>query len=306
MRALVTGASGFVGVHLVEHLHQSGDVTFAPTTDITDADAFAETVLACPDGPPDVVFHLAGQADVGRSWTDVSHTWQVNTLGTVNVLEALRRHAPAARVVVVSSAEVYGNVAADRMPITEAQPTGRSSPYGVSKIAAEQASLFAHQFFGQQVLVARPFGHIGVGQLPAFVVPAVAKQIAEAERDCSDVLRLGSLTAERDLTSVGDVVRAYRLLAVSGVSGEIYNICRGETVVISDLVDSMISLSTRQLRIEVDPARVRPSEVVRLFGDASKIRAHTGWQPQEALASVVANVVQEWRVRTSNDTSNDS
>lgn len=298
MRAMVTGASGFVGVHLVAHLQRSGDVTFAPTTDITDPNALAEAVLSCPDGPPDVVFHLAGQADVGRSWTDVSLTWAVNALGTVNVLEAVRRHAPTARVVVVSSAEVYGNVPDDQLPITELQPTGRSSPYGVSKIAAESAALFAHEFFGQEVLVARPFGHIGVGQLPGFVVPAVAKQIAEAERDGRDVLRLGTLTAERDLTSVGDVVRAYRMVALAGVSGEIYNVCQGETVVISDLVHRMMALSTRQLRVEVDPDRVRPSEIVRQLGDPSKLRTHTGWQPQESLDAVLADVLREWRTRT--------
>ena len=298
MRAFVTGASGFVGAHLVAHLTQCGDEFVALSSDVTDAQALTDELRGCPGGPPDVVYHLAGQADVGRSWTDVSLTWAVNTLGTVHLLEALRRCAPAARIVLVSSAEVYGKVPADELPILESRPTQRSSPYGASKIAAEDAGLFAHEFFGQHVVIARPFGHIGVGQLPGFVVPAVAKQIVEAERDGVDVLFLGTLDAERDMTSVADVVRAYRLLAIGGVSGEAYNICRGETIVIRDVVERMIALSTRELRVELDTSRIRPSEIVKQYGDAAKIRAHTGWQPEDSLDAVLVDVLNEWRQRT--------
>ena len=294
----MTGASGFVGAHLVAHLTQCGDEFMALSSDVTDAQALTDELRGCPGGPPDVVYHLAGQADVGRSWTDVSLTWAVNTLGTVHLLEALRRCAPAARIVLVSSAEVYGKVPADELPILESRPTERSSPYGASKIAAEDAGLFAHEFFGQHVVIARPFGHIGVGQLPGFVVPAVAKQIVEAERDGVDVLFLGTLDAERDMTSVADVVRAYRLLAIGGVSGEAYNICRGETIVIRDVVERMIALSTRELRVELDTSRIRPSEIVKQYGDAAKIRAHTGWQPEDSLDAVLVDVLNEWRQRT--------
>ena len=294
----MTGASGFVGAHLVAHLTQCGDEFVALSSDVTDAQALTDELRGCPGGPPDVVYHLAGQADVGRSWTDVSLTWAVNTLGTVHLLEALRRCAPAARIVLVSSAEVYGKVPADELPILESRPTERSSPYGASKIAAEDAGLFAHEFFGQHVVIARPFGHIGVGQLPGFVVPAVAKQIVEAERDGVDVLFLGTLDAERDMTSVADVVRAYRLLAIGGVSGEAYNICRGETIVIRDVVERMIALSTRELRVELDTSRIRPSEIVKQYGDAAKIRAHTGWLPEDSLDAVLVDVLNEWRQRT--------
>ena len=294
----MTGASGFVGAHLVAHLTQCGDEFMALSSDVTDAQALTDELRGCPGGPPDVVYHLAGQADVGRSWTDVSLTWAVNTLGTVHLLEALRRCAPVARIVLVSSAEVYGKVPADELPILESRPTERSSPYGASKIAAEDAGLFAHEFFGQHVVIARPFGHIGVGQLPGFVVPAVAKQIVEAERDGVDVLFLGTLDAERDMTSVADVVRAYRLLAIGGVSGEAYNICRGETIVIRDVVERMIALSTRELRVELDTSRIRPSEIVKQYGDAAKIRAHTGWQPEDSLDAVLVDVLNEWRQRT--------
>ena len=294
----MTGASGFVGAHLVAHLTQCGDEFVALSSDVTDAQALTDELRGCPGGPPDVVYHLAGQADVGRSWTDVSLTWAVNTLGTVHLLEALRRCAPVARIVLVSSAEVYGKVPADELPILESRPTERSSPYGASKIAAEDAGLFAHEFFGQHVVIARPFGHIGVGQLPGFVVPAVAKQIVEAERDGVDVLFLGTLDAERDMTSVADVVRAYRLLAIGGVSGEAYNICRGETIVIRDVVERMIALSTRELRVELDTSRIRPSEIVKQYGDAAKIRAHTGWLPEDSLDAVLVDVLNEWRQRT--------
>lgn len=306
MRALVTGATGFVGTHLLAHLRSCGDTIADPVTDITDAAAIDETVRDLPGGAPDVVYHLAGQADVGRSWTDVSLTWSVNTMGTVNLLEALRRHASEARIIVISSAEVYGKVPADELPIPETRPTSQSSPYGASKIAAELAALFAGAMLGQRVIVARPFNHLGVGQSPGFLLPAVAKQIAEAERDGLDAIALGNLDARRDLTAVQDVVRAYRLLAERGVDGETYNICHGEAVRVGDLVEQMLARASRPLRVELDPSRLRPSDIPVQFGDSSKLRQHTGWAPTIALDEVCGQVLAEWRTLTANPSSTPS
>jgi GDP-4-dehydro-6-deoxy-D-mannose reductase len=297
MNVFVTGGSGFVGTHLVHHLTESGDTVWAPMVDITNPGELDAALASAPGGPPSVVYHLAGQADVGLSWNDVHLTWMVNTVGTVNVLEALFRHAPKARVVLVSSAEVYGRVSADDLPIAELRPTSTSSPYGASKIAAEVAGLFAANQRGQHVVIARPFNHIGVGQSPGFILPAVAKQIAEAERDGLDIVRLGNLDAQRDLTAVQDVVRAYRLLAQHGNLGEIYNICRSEPVRIGDLVDAMVAKSLRPLRVELDPERLRPSDIPIQFGDSTKLRKDTGWEPVTALDDVLRNVLDEWRTR---------
>ncbi len=298
MRVFVTGGSGFVGTHLLAHLLGEGDEVEAPLTDVTDLEALTSALAALPDGPPDAIYHLAGQADVGRSWTDVSLTWAVNALGTVNLLEAARVVAPAARIIVVSSAEVYGRVPTEALPIREDRPTSASSPYGASKIAAENAARFAADNFGQRVIVARPFNHLGVGQSPGFILPAVARQIVEAERSHSSVIQLGNLDARRDMTSVGDVVRAYRLLAAHGVDGEFYNVCSDTTVTMQELVERMLALAAKPLTVVLDETRLRPSDIAVQCGDSSKLRRDTRWRPEAALDDVLRAVLAEWRARS--------
>ena len=297
MRVFVTGGSGFVGTHLLAHLAANGDEVEAPLTDVTDVDAITAALATMPGGPPEAIYHLAGQADVGRSWTDVSLTWAVNAMGTVNLLEAARAVAPAARIVVVSSAEVYGRVPPEGLPIREDRPTASSSPYGASKIAAENAARFASENFGQRIIVARPFNHLGVGQSPGFILPAVARQIVEAERSHSSVIMLGNLDARRDMTSVEDVVRAYRLLATRGVDGETYNVCSDTTVTMQELVERMLALAFKPLTVELDETRLRPSDIAVQCGDSSKLRRDTGWSPESELDDVLLAVLGEWRAR---------
>lgn len=297
MRVFVTGGSGFVGTHLLTHLAANGDEVEAPLTDVTDVDAITAALATMPGGPPEAIYHLAGQADVGRSWTDVSLTWAVNAMGTVNLLEAARAVAPAARIVVVSSAEVYGRVPPEGLPIREDRPTASSSPYGASKIAAENAARFASENFGQRIIVARPFNHLGVGQSPGFILPAVARQIVEAERSHSSVIMLGNLDARRDMTSVEDVVRAYRLLATRGVDGETYNVCSDTTVTMQELVERMLALAFKPLTVVLDETRLRPSDIAVQCGDSSKLRRDTGWRPEAELDDVLLAVLGEWRAR---------
>lgn len=297
MRVFVTGGSGFVGSHLLTHLASCDDEVDAPLTDVTDLEAICAALAAAPGGLPEVIYHLAGQADVGRSWTDVSLTWAVNAMGTVNLLEAARRVAPTTRIIVVSSAEVYGSVPADELPIGEDRPTASSSPYGASKIAAELAARFAFECFRQRVIVTRPFNHLGVGQAPGFILPAIARQIVEAERSDSDVIMLGNLDARRDVTAVEDVVAAYRLLAMHGVDGEIYNVCSDRTVVMRDLVERMLAMATKPLTVALDQARLRPSDIPVQCGDSAKLRRHTGWRPVAELDDVLRAVLTEWRNR---------
>jgi GDP-4-dehydro-6-deoxy-D-mannose reductase len=297
MRVFVTGGSGFVGTHLLAHLAANGDTIEAPLADVTDAEALTGALASMPGGPPEVIYHLAGQADVGRSWTDVSLTWAVNAMGTVNLLEAARAVAPSARIIVVSSAEVYGRVPPEELPIREERPTASSSPYGASKIAAEAAARFAFENFGQRVIVARPFNHMGVGQSPGFILPAVARQIVEAERSHSSVIMLGNLDARRDMTSVEDVVRAYRLLAADGVDGETYNVCSETTVTMQELVERMLALANKPLQVALDETRLRPSDIAVQCGDSRKLRADTGWRPEADLDDVLRAVLAEWRAR---------
>ncbi len=295
MRAFVTGGSGFVGLHLLAHLEACGDDVHAPLADVTDPATITKVIADMPGGEPEVIYHLAGQADVGRSWNDVSLTWSVNTLGTVNLLEAAKQVAPGARIIVVSSAEVYGHVPANELPITEDRALHASSPYGASKIAAETAARFAQA--RQRVIIARPFNHLGPGQAPGFILPAVAKQIAFAERDATSVIRLGNLSARRDMTAVGDVVRAYRLMAELGHDSVVYNVCSDVAVSMRELVDRMLALSTASLTVELDETRLRPSDIAVQLGSSARLRADTGWAPTANLDEVLRSVLDEWRAK---------
>ena len=294
MRAYVTGGSGFVGTWLRSHLEEAGDevVATGAEVDVTDAEAVA---AAMAEARPDAVFHLAGLAHVGRSWQEPAEYFRVNAGGTLNVLEAARRCPDPPRVVVVSSAEVYGSVRPDQLPLGEALPMRPVSPYAAGKAAAELLAVQAHLGHGLPVVRARPFNHIGPGQAPTFAVPAFARRIVAAQRDGSGVLRVGNLSAARDLLDVRDVVRAYRLLAVAGEPGEAYNVCSGRAVVVGDLVRRMLDLAGADLRLVEDPELLRPVDVPELRGDPTRLRAATGWQPATDLDETLRAVLEEAR-----------
>ena len=292
MRAFVTGASGFVGRWLVAHLEASGDdvVAIGHDVDIVDGDAVAS---AMDDAEPTVVYHLAGQAHVGQSWDAPAKTFEVNALGTVNVLAAAKRCSAMPRVVVVSSAEVYGKVRPEQVPLTEDAPLAPVSPYAASKVAAEFAAIQAHLGWGVEAVIARPFNHIGPGQSPAFVVSALAERIKAAAAAGERTIKIGNRTPRRDLTDVRDVVRAYRLLAERGRPGEVYNVCTGRDVVIGDLAQRMIELASPGAPIELveDPELLRPVDVPVLRGDPTKLRRDTGWEPDIPLDATLEAVL---------------
>lgn len=294
MRALVTGSNGFVGRWLIAHLESQGDdVTgLDAEVDITDAVAIGSAVAAAA---PETIFHLAAQASVGASWDDQAATFEVNTIGSVNVLAAAAGCAQPPRVVLVSSSEVYGRVKVSDLPITEQQPFAPVSPYAASKAAAEIAGLQAWLGRGVEVVRARPFNHTGAGQRTEFVVPALAKQVAEAARTAAEALFTGNLDARRDISDVRDVVRAYRALAVSGDAGEAYNVCSGTAVSIRDVAERLLRIAGVDIPIVVDPARVRPIDLPELRGDPSKLRAATGWSPDVDLDETLADVLAYWK-----------
>lgn len=292
MRALVTGASGFVGRHLVAHLEAAGDDVVAPAVDVTDAAAVGTALGAAA---PDAVYHLAGLAHVQRSWSEPAEYLRVNAGGTLAVLEAARRCTRPPRVVVVSSAEVYGAVAGERLPVTEDQPLAPVSPYAASKAAAEMVAVQAHLGHGLAAVRARPFNHAGPGQAPTFAVPAFARRIVEAQRDGATALRVGNLSARRDVVDVRDVVRAYRLLGLHGAGGEAYNVCTGRSVEVAELVERLMRLAGARLALEVDPELLRPVDVPELRGDPARVRAATGWAPAVPLDDTLAAVLDEAR-----------
>jgi len=298
VKALITGGHGFVGHYLRAHCEEAGDdvVTIdhagPDPVDVTDRDAIHASLA---EHQPEVVYHLAALSHVGESWEDPTAVLRVNVEGTAHLLNAARASG-VRRVIVIGSAEEYGPVEAADLPIGEDAPLRPLSPYGVSKIAASYLAIQAHLAYGLDVVRVRAFSHTGPGQSDRFLVPALAHRIATAENEMHDEIRVGSLDPIRDVSDVRDVVRAYRLLAVNGEAGEVYNVCSGTGVSVRDIAEALVAASTRELRITVDPELVRPVDVPRLIGDASRLRARTGWQPMFSLDETLAAVLEHARL----------
>jgi GDP-4-dehydro-6-deoxy-D-mannose reductase len=293
VRAVITGAAGFVGGHLSTHLSAEGDEVVAVDRDhhdITELDAIADLLSTAK---PDAIYHLAALSHVGTSWEDPADVLRVNVLGTNSVLSAARRSAPAATVLVISSAEVYGVVQPSELPLTERSELRPGSPYAASKAAAEVVALQAARGFGQRVVVARPFNHIGPGQSTSFFVPAIARRLVEARRHGTPQVSIGNLEARRDFTDVRDVVRAYRLLARCGASGVVYNVCSGTDVPMSELAGAVRELVYPEAVFVEDPSLARPLDIPILRGDATRLREGTGWRPEIDLATTLRDVVAE-------------
>jgi GDP-4-dehydro-6-deoxy-D-mannose reductase len=292
VRAYVTGASGFVGRWLLDHLRASGDEVIAPEVELTDAAALTSALAAAR---PDAVYHLAAVANVGESWGDPRHTFAVNAVGTLNLLEAARALDPAPVVLLVCSAEVYGRVTPDELPLREDAPLRPVSPYAASKVAAEYLGVQAHLAYGLPVVRARAFNHIGPGQAPTFVVSSLARQIARAAIGGGAVVEVGNLTPRRDYTDVRDVVRAYRLLVEHGRPGEVYNVCSGEDVAVSEVAARLIALAAVDVELRVVDERVRDVDVPVLRGDPGRLVAATGWHRERSLDETLADVLGDWK-----------
>jgi GDP-4-dehydro-6-deoxy-D-mannose reductase len=299
MKALVTGAHGFVGHHLVAHLRAEGDDVAGldrsgpDPVDMTDASAVRARVLR---ERPDVVYHLAAMTHVGESFSDPDAVWAANVDGTGNVVDACA-DAGVARLLVVGSAEEYGNVAPTEVPIAEDAPLRPASPYARSKAAAESLALAASNGGRVPVIAVRAFNHTGPGQSTRFLVPALAARVVRAELDGRDELAVGNLDTVRDISHVSDVVRAYRLLVLDGVPGEAYNVCSGRGVSVRAIAHGILSMTARPLRLVVDPALVRPVDVPRLVGDPFKLRRATGWTPQYDMMRTLWEIVADARAR---------
>ncbi len=294
MRALVTGANGFVGSWLTAYLRERGDevVGIDREVNVTDAAAVRDAIVAVS---PDAVYHLAALAHVGESWVNPGDVLLVNAIGTLHVLEAARACAEPPRVLLTSSAEVYGSVVEEQLPVTEETPLAPVTPYAASKVAAEYVGVQAHLAYGLPVVRVRPFNHIGPGQSAGFVVAALAARIVEAARIGATTIAVGNLEARRDLTDVRDIVRAYRLLMESGMPGEVYNVCSGRDVAIADVAQRLLRLAGTELTLVADQDLMRPVDVPVVRGDPTKIHAATGWQPEFPLDTTLRDVLEQWR-----------
>jgi GDP-4-dehydro-6-deoxy-D-mannose reductase len=293
MRLLITGINGFVGGHLAEHLlagamgdvwglarqpsfvlpELRGRVEFV-AADLGDLD---QTVAALASVQPDVIFHLAGQSNVPRSFAEPAQTLTTNMLAQLNLFQATLRLKQNPLFLIVCSNEIYGRVAPDDLPIDE-----DTYQYYVS-----------HRL---RTIRLRPFNHIGPRQAEQFVASAFAAQIARIEAGGQEpLLRVGDLAAERDFTDVRDMVRAYALAARHGEPGQAYNIGSGRTVSIRWLLDTLLAFSACDIAVEPDPARMRPADVPRVVCDSRRFRERTGWAPQISLEQTLYDILEHWR-----------
>lgn len=314
MRVFITGITGPVGSFLADHLltipgldihvfkrwrsdprpiaHLLGRVT-VHEGDIEDA--FAVDV-AVQSAAPDRVFHLAAQSYPSASWQAPVHTMRTNVEGTLNLLEALRRHAPGARIHVAGTSAEYGVVCPDEVPIREDHPLRPGSPYGVSKVAAELTGLQYHDNFGMHVLVTRSFNHVGPRQGDRCSIQTFCRQMAEIEaRLQPPALLVGNLEPQRDFTHMRDVARALWLLLDRGIPGEVYNLCSGRATRIGDIVQMVVDRGRVLVEVRQDAARLRPSDEPILQGDNSKLREATGWEPTIGMEEIVEELLGYWR-----------
>ncbi len=296
MRALVTGSHGFAGSHLCAHLAAEGDEVVGvdrPDGDLTDPTTPARLLA---EHRPEVVYHLAGAANVGASWTDPVGTWDANATATLHLLEAAR-DAGVRRVLLVSSADVYGTVSEDELPLDEDSPVRPTSPYAASKLAAEQVAVQAWLGHGLETIRVRAFNHIGPGQSPGFVAPAIATAIAENERSGATEVAIGNLSARRDFTDARDVARAYRLLMTAAEPGELYCVASGRAIAIQELADRLVGMATHPMTLVTDPDRFRPVDIPVLVGSNAKLTATTGWSPAHSIDDTLADLLEECRER---------
>jgi GDP-4-dehydro-6-deoxy-D-mannose reductase len=246
---------------------------------------------ALDEARPSVIYHCAGFAHVQEAWMASAQALRVNVLGTHHLLEGCRDLGLTCRIVITGSAQVYRPGTA---PIGEDDPIAPANPYGISKLAQELMAAAS----GLTVVLTRPFNHAGPRQSPAYASAAFAQQIAQIEAGASDaVLRVGNLESRRDITDVRDTVRAYQALAESGVPLRPYNVCSGRAYSMREILDILLSLARVRVRIEVDPARLRPSDNPIILGSHARLTADTGWRPEIPIEQTLADLLDYWRAR---------
>ncbi len=318
MRVLITGISGFVGSALAGYLLSDSfnqPVEIHGTVHRADGriqemrdrlclhkgdlrnSSWADQVVRSVK--PQYVFHLAAWSDVRASWDQPWAAYELNISCQLNLLEAMRRHTPDARVLVVASSEVYGLIKPDDLPVDEETPLRPNSPYGISKVAQD---LMAQQYwfnYGLAAVRVRSFNHIGPGQSDSFVASAFARQISEIEGGrLAPVLKVGNLEAERDYTDVRDMVRAYWLALQHGEPGGVYNVGAGSAVPVQALLDILLGLSSVPISVEQDPERLRPSDAPRIVCNPERFYRTTNWVPAISLRESLTDVLRYWRGRT--------
>jgi GDP-4-dehydro-6-deoxy-D-mannose reductase len=314
-RVLITGITGFVGEHLASHLllQQSYEITgtyrssasLATLVDLKDRIHFEKVDLQDGDSvaslmlrvKPDYLIHLAAQASPSKSLSIPVETMTNNIVSEFSVLDAIRKHKMHnTRVLIISSGEIYGIITPSDLPLDEQTPFRPATPYAVSKLSQDFLSLQYYLAYKLDIVRVRPFNHIGPGQKEGFVVADFAKQIAQIEKgNEKSEISVGNLQARRDFTDVRDMVKAYELAMLNGISGEVYNIGSGKSHKIDDILRILLSLSTKKISVRIDQTRFRPIDVPEIVGDSRKFYKLTGWHPVIPLEKTLQDILDYWR-----------
>jgi GDP-4-dehydro-6-deoxy-D-mannose reductase len=293
MRTVVTGLSGFVGSHCAKQMPVIGlDLDGAPV-ELRNAAAVRASLDATK---PEMVIHLAAQSSVPAAFSDPAETLNINLLGTLHLLQGLDATGFRGRMLYVSSGDVYGLVPDDHLPVTELQPPAPRNPYAVSKAATELLCLQWSLAAPYDILIARPFNHVGPRQDTRFAVADFARQIARMRLGlAAPTLQVGDIDATRDFTDVRDVVRAYAALLAGGRRGEIYNVCSGQERSLRSVIEELSRLAGVEPRHEVQAGRLRASEQRRMCGCFDKLNHHVGWAPEVPFRETLSDILNQWR-----------
>jgi GDP-4-dehydro-6-deoxy-D-mannose reductase len=314
MRILITGVTGFVGPYLANELaaepevelfgmawngHDQATAALLPTGmrmltgDITDDNSIRAVLEAAS---PEVVFHLAGASSGAAAWRRPAECLEINALGTLRLLEGIRRLGLDATTIVASSGEVYGTADDEAHPLTEDSPLRPLSPYAASKASQDLVAAQYPRAYGMRVIRLRLFNHTGPRHPAMFVASSFARQIARIERGFQEpVLEVGNLDARRDFVDVRDVARAYRLAAQRELGGDVFNVCSGHAVSVRHILDLLVGLARCEVTVRPDPERMRPADIPLLIGDPRRFREATGWVPEIPIERTLTDLLDWWR-----------
>ncbi len=308
MNALIIGGAGFVGGYLIRELKAAGHEVYATclenesiaencsirTLDILDRNAVLPLI---EEIQPDVIYHLAAQSSVAVSWKKPQLTADINVIGTINVLEAVRNSDKKdIRLLLIGSGEEYGFIRPDACPLSENEPLNPGNIYAATKACQGMLGEIYARAYGMDIVMVRAFNHSGPEQLPVFVISDFCRQIAVIEKgDAPAVMSVGNLSARRDFTDVRDVVRAYRLLGEKGISGRTYNVGRGKAVEIQYILNTALGFSSADIEVKQDPARMRASDIPVIEPDVSRIYEDTGWKAEISMEKTIEDTLNYWR-----------
>ncbi len=303
-KVLIFGASGFVGNYLarefLSHGYEVCGSDIAETVNLPEGVAYFKGDLM--DGKqveelilsqqPQIIVNLAAISSVGASWNIPQTTISVNVVGALNILEASRKCEKAPKVLFVGSSEEY---AATDLPMDESTPLNANNPYGISKMTQERFAELYRERYGMKIYCVRPFNHTGVGQRDSFVLPSFCKQAAQIERSGQPgVIKVGNLAAQRDFSSVKDIVRAYRMIVESDDCTKVYNVGSGKAYSLQEMLEHILSLCSVPVTVEIDPERFRPVDTPVVCCDHSAITRDLGWEPEYSIFDVLKEMFEDF------------